>query len=820
MSKMADNLGLTALVGILIFTCSNSIHARTPIDLKREAIVAQIKKGQIESGLETLRQLQDQYPNNQKLLADLIITHYINGQFTTTLIPRLNHLDPKTYPSYGQLVLIRALRDLKQMALAEYYATIFLQREPSNDMQLILGIVQAEAQKPKIAAVTLMKVDLSRCTPDQRAQMAYAYRLLNQPVDALNVITPALSHQPSKFIQEQYVYVLVSNQDYEGALHFVDANRMQLTFPNIDQYIKINQFAQDIRDAIAFYKLNSETQSNSNAFAKLDNVLNELQKNEDLFSASSDYRTLFYYHQIYALNARHRYASVIEVLPKVGQSVEQMPAYIRHAVAESYLKLRRPAIAERLYKSLLNEKNYADYAVYSGLYYALIEQEKFQEANQLILTMDTQLPKFRYSAAKGVDKTTHEDRAEFLALKGLNLAYQNQNAAAEQYFQDLVAKAPNNLMYQNGLATVQRWRNKPETSQSTIAQFNGIEPLALGSVLNQMQNDQAQSNIEQWRIKNQFLQSFLPDDSGVQLSKKELEDRQHATIQHQSTWSKSRADNSQLLQNLSGTSEQEYFTQLNSPWFADNFRLYAAHHQRQAEFRAESLRAERLALGMEWQDNRKDLDLAVTHLLKENDLGLRVRWSQWLNDHWQYAIGFDSRADVPLQASERGVTGQAYAANLNWQANESYQAGVGYQSTDMTDNNLRQQLSVYYKQRIFATPHHLTHVALSQNWSRNSDVAVNYFNPSHLQSIELSFTHDWMTWRNYQRNFNQHFKFDIGAATQTDYATKPILNLMYQHDWQLSRTWRLNYGVGWSSHYYNGEREQKTYAQLGFEGRF
>ncbi|WON80345.1 hypothetical protein OK024_17025 [Acinetobacter sp. UGAL515B_02] len=85
---------------------------------------------------------------------------------------------------------------------------------------------------------------------------------------------------------------------------------------------------------------------------------------------------------------------MIEVLPKVGQSVEQMPAYIRHAVAESYLKLRRPAIAERLYKSLLNEKNYADYAVYSGLYYALIEQEKFQEANQLILTMDTQLPNF------------------------------------------------------------------------------------------------------------------------------------------------------------------------------------------------------------------------------------------------------------------------------------------------------------------------------------------------------------------------------------------------------------------------------------------
>jgi hypothetical protein len=62
--------------------------------------------------------------------------------------------------------------------------------------------------------------------------------------------------------------------------------------------------------------------------------------------------------------------------------------------------------------------------------------------------MDHLLPTFRYSAAKGVDQTTHEDRAEYLALKGLNYAYRNEQAKAERYFQDLVAKAPNNIGYQ------------------------------------------------------------------------------------------------------------------------------------------------------------------------------------------------------------------------------------------------------------------------------------------------------------------------------------------------------------------------------------
>jgi pentatricopeptide repeat protein len=59
--------------------------------------------------------------------------------------------------------------------------------------------------------------------------------------------------------------------------------------------------------------------------------------------------------------------------------------------------------------SLFNEKNYADYDVYSALYYAYLEQEKFEEANNLIDEMEHQLRRYQYSQVKGVDRTTHED---------------------------------------------------------------------------------------------------------------------------------------------------------------------------------------------------------------------------------------------------------------------------------------------------------------------------------------------------------------------------------------------------------------------------
>ena len=97
---------------------------------------------------------------------------------------------------------------------------------------------------------------------------------------------------------------------------------------------------------------------------------------------------------------------------------------------------------------------------------------------------------------------------------------------------------------------------------------------------------------------------------------------------------------------------------------------------------------------------------------------------------------------------------------------------------------------------------------------------VSYFNPEKSNSVELTLEHDWMTWRNYERHFNQHFAATIGSFGQEGYSSKPVYNVLYQHEWQLSRTWNLNYGLGWGTHPYDGEDEKRTYAMVGFEGRF
>jgi hypothetical protein len=58
---------------------------------------------------------------------------------------------------------------------------------------------------------------------------------------------------------------------------------------------------------------------------------------------------------------------------------------------------------------------------------------------------------------------------------------------------------------------------------------------------------------------------------------------------------------------------------------------------------------------VEWANNRRWANLQLSQRSHSNDVGIQLDWSQWLNDHWQYVLGFDSQADIPLQALKRAM---------------------------------------------------------------------------------------------------------------------------------------------------------------------
>jgi poly-beta-1,6 N-acetyl-D-glucosamine export porin PgaA len=797
------------------------LQAADNIDQLREQGVVLIRSGQVEQGLEQLRTLLNQQPQNQKLIADYIVSTQAHQKLTLADLGYLQNIQVQDFPNYAWLSVVKGQRDLKQFQSAAKWAETFYQQSQQQEWLVWDGVLSAEAGQSAQAKQKLAQINKEQLSPDYLAQMSYAYRVLNMPVEALETAKYALSKQETNpDIQEQYVLALMVNSDYAEAEQYIQTHRLNKSRPNLQHSIKLNEFSQRIQNAIQSQRMLTYRDQGMLAYNKLDQVIADMQRYEAELPEDQAIRRKFYYDYSYALNARQASKQTLATLQKVNIPILEMPAYVRHAAADSYLRLRQPQQAEIYYRSLLLEKNYPNYDVYAGLYYSLVEQEKFKQADQLIVQMDHLLPTFIYSQAKGVNKTTHDDRFEYLALKGLNYAYRNEHAKAQQYFEQLLAQAPNNVSYQNNLALIQRWREKPELSESNLSQLNGVEPIDQATRINHMQNSQALGNIQAWKAQTADLQQRAPLDTGVKLSQKELNDRNRATIQHQTTISRSKSDSRDLLGQLKGSRERDHETRLNSPWFYDNYRAYTTHDYRWSDFDDGEVDDSRIGLGLEWASNRKHASIALSQATDGDRFGAELEWSHWLNDHWNYHLGYNSQADIPLQALDRGFEGESYAVGVDWQQNESRKAGATYQLTDIDDGNTRQEAAAYFMQQIFQAPHHITQATLRGYYGKNDDIEADYFNPESNYSLEVALAHDWMTWRNYDRHFSQHFEASVGTYKQTDFSAKAIYNFYYQHDWQLSRTWKLNYGIGWGVHPYDGDSEERTYGVIGFEGRF
>ncbi len=142
-----------------------------------------------------------------------------------------------------------------------------------------------------------------------------------------------------------------------------------------------------------------------------------------------------------------------------------------------------------------------------------------------------------------------------------------------------------------------------------------------------MQNSQALGNIQAWKAQNADLMQRAPLDTGVKLSQKELNDRNRATIQHQTTISRRKSDSRDLLGQLKGSRERDHETRLNSPWFYDNYRAYATHDYRWSDFDDGEVDDSRIGLGLEWASNRKHASIALSQATDGDRLGAELEWS-------------------------------------------------------------------------------------------------------------------------------------------------------------------------------------------------
>jgi aromatic ring-opening dioxygenase catalytic subunit (LigB family) len=121
------------------------LQAADNIDQLREQGVVLIRSGQVEQGLEQLRTLLNQQPQNQKLIADYIVSAQAHQKLTLADLAYLKNIQVQDFPNYAWLSVVKGQRDLMQFQSAAKWADIFYQQSQQQEWLVWDGVLSAEA---------------------------------------------------------------------------------------------------------------------------------------------------------------------------------------------------------------------------------------------------------------------------------------------------------------------------------------------------------------------------------------------------------------------------------------------------------------------------------------------------------------------------------------------------------------------------------------------------------------------------------------------------------------------------------------------------
>lgn len=570
----------------------------------------------------------------------------------------------------------------------------------------------------------------------------------------------------------------------------------------------------EIRDGVQEQSRHEQRQRYAVRNVALERSLNTLNANLDRFVPDSEASLRTRFDRLIVLRQMNRFDEVIADYLALREASVAVPTYAKGAVADAYLARRQPQKAAGLYREVIDANPRAPLAVRTGYYYALVESEDYDAAAKLLAQMDAATPTWRSRSNPKTPPVPNWERSEVDRLQVLDATYRNHEAQALARAERLYRQAPRNTDVINGLATTQRARGWYEEAQSTAELAAAYAPSDQATRLDIAENAQELENFPRWQHTIEPLAAQFPTDSAIRRNHREWQDRQHFSIEGQGNFGRSDGGDA-----VNGSRDSEYQLRLNSPWSEGGYRAYVEQTYQWSDYEEGAERYDRQGVGVERQWLRRHWWAALSGERFSDDVGLELGWSQWLDDHWQYQLRTQTQSpETPLRAERDDLDGRLYQGQLTWRQNESREATLTLGALDISDGNLRSDVAADLTQRLQASAHHQTRLIGSLSAEHNSQTDTDYYNPQDTRAVGLTLEHDWLTWRRYDRAFTQNVSLGAASEWQSGYGSAPGLDALYGHTWQLTRTWSINYGIGWGSHEYEGEREKRWYGQLGFEG--
>ncbi len=778
----------------------------------RQNAVQMARQGDYLSALAILEPLYLNSHNNVGVLHDYlaVLSWSENDRKVVNLFPEI---DFKNAPLFVVSATAKSLRRLGYWAAAEKIYRLGIRRFP-DDIDLKAGLILTVNDAGRATEALNIADDFILSYPGRNeilAAQAYSAETSNDPYLALLACQKVLSRDRfNREARHKQIILLHGLGAYARSMELAEQYPEAVTAAEYRRLLG-DRAAQEVRWA----KL--APVSEDTRFSECENALEKLEKTIDSPECRGPEgkacRRQARLDRLVALRDCSRPEEVIEEYLSLLAEGEELPGYALEPVAGALLNKREPEQALELYREILRQNPKA-YQARLGLFFALIENEHFSEARDLIDKMVAEQPLWIFPGGMRAPRANwRRQTTEIFAA--LDRFYSDDVAEAERRITAMANEAPANTDLLRELGTVYLARGWTRRSLKVIELGQALEPDHRGLLIGHAETGMALRRYREAGEEINILLTEYPENQQVQRLGTQWQLHNMREFRIDTTFSNGSGS-------VYGDQEWEISTRVFSRPFHDQYRWFAGFSHAQAEFPEGSGHLQRYSTGIEYASPDLEASLATGFNDSESGrIGLWLDGTWHLDDYWSIPFSTEIYSrDTPLRAIHNGIHADALSLGLKYRFHESRSLGFKGQVMDFSDNNFRTRLTLTGNQRLLSLPKQKLTVYGEISVSNNSRDGGPYFNPDSDLSLSAELEHLWRIYRRYEKSLQQRVNLSAGWYSQRGFGGDYILGIEYAHILALGNRHNMSYGAGLKRRVYDGDPEWSNYAFFSLNWRF
>ncbi len=785
--------------------------------LNYDAALQKARAGDYASALKSFRTLYAHHPHNRKLLYDYITVLGWAGRDLDAIALGAK-VDPEKAPDYLLQSLAKSERNVKayEQAVSDY---IIGARRFPNDPQFMIGLANTltDLNKHELARAVLQRAQ-SRFAKNPSAlfAIAKAYEQRRDYFDAMRIyqqldrvpkwhdkailsLVPVLRRLGMPFVAQRYIR--------KNPHLFSEKTPLPIALTSDEAAFRLRWFSH------GYHREGNRTEG-IEALHTIEKIIRTLRARHADIHDPHLKNALF--DRIVALHVLHKEKEAIRAYRTLERRGIAMPPYVLKAAGESFLAMKQPEKAQRLFKKALKRAP-SDFSLRQDLFYAYSDAYQMHDALSYARRLDRAEPTKIWDR-NHLHKIPNPRKENSVMLLALAKAYSGYLPEAIEEIKSLTDRAPMNVWYREELAKQYYYDGLYEEAQKEYDRLLAYHQDTFEALAGKMRIALARHRYEEAkRLLERLRRSYAYRTLDLEKLTKAYDNALKGSFDLQSTYN--HGSENGLGQNSNG---YRLRATLYTPVLKNYWRLFASGDLLHSRFDQNSLNNTRYAIGATYSDATLDAEVKIAQNaapLRSAAPSLSLEWHP--DDHWRLGAAYARFwEETPDRAILYGIRADHTAVTLAYRQDLFRSFRLQLAHTRFDDGNTARSADLSAQTRLVYGPYYTLDGTLYAGGSTNSKTERVYYAPQRDLYATLALTNTWTLYSLYERRILQKITIEIGTHAEKGYPSQTTGALELAQQWQWSDLLGFDFGFRRSRASYDGAIEYDNSYFFNLNGSF